>query len=125
MVPPDAFSTAAPQSSSAFCKGCDAGTQCDSFSSKVFSCASAGDIAAANNTASNAFLIDISPWVDFADYRALCRYCYRITSPLQAECGCGIQRETVEGARLADKSRDHRRGAGGVAGRGGAGNLRY
>src|SRR6185503_17105682 len=41
MVPPDSFSTSAPHSSSAFCKGCDGGTQCDSFSSKVFSCASA------------------------------------------------------------------------------------
>src|ERR1044072_4765975 len=110
MVPPDAFSTAAPQSSSAFCNGCDAGTQCDSFSSKVFSCASAGDTRAANSTASNPFLIDISPLVDFADYHALCGYCYRITSPLQAECGCGIQHGDSQGARLADKSRNHRRG---------------
>src|ERR1043166_7008535 len=99
MVPPDAFSTAAPQSSSAFCSGWEAGTQCDSFSSKVFSCASAGDTKAANNTASNAFLIDISPWVIFAGYHALCGYCYRITSPLQAEGGCGIQRRLGRGSK--------------------------
>src|SRR5664279_4476561 len=59
MVPPDAFWTAAPQSSSAFCSGCDAGTQCDSFSSKVFSCANAGVTLAANSNAKNVFLIDI------------------------------------------------------------------
>ena len=62
MVPPDAFSTAAPQSSSAFCSGCDAGTQCDSLSSKVFSCAEAGAMAgvtlAASSNAKNVFLID-------------------------------------------------------------------
>src|SRR3954447_25336066 len=59
MVPPDAFSTAAPQSSSAFCRGCEAGTQCDSFSSKVLSCANAGVTLAASNSATNVFLIDI------------------------------------------------------------------
>src|SRR3954470_8390274 len=59
MVPPDSFSTAAPQSSSAFCSGCDAGTQCDTFSSKVFSCANAGVTAAATSSAKNVFLIDI------------------------------------------------------------------
>src|SRR5580693_9802054 len=59
MVPPLSFSTAAPQSSSAFCSGCDAGTQCDSFSSKVFSCASAGVTLAASSNANNVFLIDI------------------------------------------------------------------
>src|ERR1700738_5179840 len=64
MVPPDSFSTAAPQSSSAFCNGCDAGTQCDSFSSKVFSCASAGVEAgvtvAASSNANNPVFIDIA-----------------------------------------------------------------
>ena len=59
MVPPEAFSTDAPQSSSAFCSGCDAGTQCDSFSSKVLSCANAGVTLAANSNAKNAFLIDV------------------------------------------------------------------
>jgi hypothetical protein len=59
MEPPDAFWTAAPQSSSAFCSGCDAGTQCDNFSSKVFSCANAGVTLAASNSAKNVFLIDI------------------------------------------------------------------
>src|SRR5580704_9629236 len=59
MVPPDAFSTAAPQSSSAFCSGCEAGTQCEIFSSKVFSCANAGVTLKASSNANNAFLIDI------------------------------------------------------------------
>jgi hypothetical protein len=59
IVPPDSFSTAAPQSSSAFCSGCEAGTQCDSFSSKVFSCASAGVTLAASSNAKNVFLIEI------------------------------------------------------------------
>src|SRR6202049_3859365 len=59
MVPPDSFSTAAPQSSSAFCTGCDAGTQCDNFRSKVFSCANAGVTLAASSSAKNVFLIDI------------------------------------------------------------------
>ena len=44
-------------------QGCDAGTQCDSFSSKVFSCANAGVTLAASssakNVAENVFLIDI------------------------------------------------------------------
>src|ERR1700727_3344965 len=62
MVPPDSFSTPAPQSSSAFCSGCDAGTQCDSFSSQVLSCASAGvtlTVNSANRGARSVFLIDI------------------------------------------------------------------
>ena len=59
MVPPESFSTAAPQSSSAFCSGCDAGTQCDIFSSKFFSCAIAGVTLAASSSAKNAFLMDI------------------------------------------------------------------
>src|SRR5665213_1871064 len=59
MVPPLSFSTDAPQSSSAFCSGCDAGTQCDSFRSKVFSCANAGVTLAASSSAKNVFLIDI------------------------------------------------------------------
>src|SRR5256886_17635359 len=59
MVPPDSFSTAAPQSSSDFCSGCDAGTQCDSFNSKVFSCANAGVTLAASSNANNVFLITI------------------------------------------------------------------
>src|SRR3954454_2981372 len=102
MVPPEAFSTAAPQSSSAFCKGCEAGTQCDSFSSKVFSWPRAGDTLAANNTANNAFLIDISPFE--SDLNALCRYCYRITSPLQAGLGCGMQPSDDQGSHGADQS---------------------
>src|SRR5580698_8838057 len=61
MVPPDAFSTAAPHSSSDFCKGCDAGTQCDSFSSKVFSCAKAAVVLTASSKASRAFLIGLPP----------------------------------------------------------------
>src|ERR1019366_9060192 len=42
MVPPESFSTEAPHSSSAFCNGCDGGTQCESLSSKVLSWASVG-----------------------------------------------------------------------------------
>src|SRR5579871_160397 len=61
MVPPEAFSTAAAQSSSAFCRGCEAGTQCEIFSSKVFSCAEAGAAQTANSTASSAFFILSSP----------------------------------------------------------------
>src|SRR5215510_13531267 len=59
MVPPEAFSTAAPQSSIAFCSGCEAGTQCEIFNSKVFSCANAGVTLAASSSAKNVFLIDI------------------------------------------------------------------
>src|SRR5580698_8468275 len=42
MVPPESFSIEAPHSSIDFCNGCDGGTQCESFSSKVLSCANAG-----------------------------------------------------------------------------------
>src|SRR5690242_8563023 len=59
MVPPEAFSTAAPQSSSDFCSGCEAGTQCEIFRSKVFSWASAGVTPAASSSAKNVFLIGI------------------------------------------------------------------
>ena len=60
MVPPESFSTAAAQSSSDFCSGCEAGTQCEIFSSKVFSCAEAqGVTLAASSNAKNVFLIDI------------------------------------------------------------------
>src|SRR5882724_10925098 len=41
MVPFEAFSIEAPQSSSAFCSGCDGGTQWERRSSKVLSCANA------------------------------------------------------------------------------------
>src|SRR5271157_3968620 len=41
MVPFEAFWMSSPQSSIAFCNGCDGGTQCDNFSSKVLSCADA------------------------------------------------------------------------------------
>ena len=53
------LSTALPQSSRAFCSGCEAGTQCEIFSSKVFSCANAGVTPAASSSANNAFLMDI------------------------------------------------------------------
>ena len=67
------LSTAAPQSSSAFCSGCEAGTQCEILSSMVFSCANAGVTLAASSNAKNAFLIDIPSsccfglWSPFAD----------------------------------------------------------
>ena len=54
------FSTAAPQSSSAFCSGCEAGTQCD-ISARRFSCANAGVTPAASSSANNAFLIGHLP----------------------------------------------------------------
>src|SRR5690242_13422612 len=54
MVPFEAFCTDAPQSSSAFCSGCAGGTQCESLSSKVLSCASAGDAAASDRPAAAA-----------------------------------------------------------------------
>src|ERR1700719_3615714 len=41
MVPFEAFWMSSPHCSIAFCNGCDGGTQCDSFSSKVLSCADA------------------------------------------------------------------------------------
>src|SRR5580704_13617682 len=41
MVPPESFSIEAPHSSIDFCNGCDGGTQCESLSSKVLSCAAA------------------------------------------------------------------------------------
>src|SRR6185369_1852997 len=41
MVPFEAFSIEEPQSSSAFCSGCDGGTQCERRSSMVLSCANA------------------------------------------------------------------------------------
>ena len=42
MVPFEAFSIEEPQSSSAFCSGCDGGTQCDKLAARtVLSCASA------------------------------------------------------------------------------------
>ena len=59
MVPPESFSTAAAQSSSDFCRGCEDGTQCEIFRSKVFSCANAGVTPAASSSANNAFLMDI------------------------------------------------------------------
>jgi hypothetical protein len=49
--------TAATQSSRDFCSGCDAGTQCETFKSKVLSCASAGLTLAASSKARQAFLI--------------------------------------------------------------------
>jgi hypothetical protein len=58
MVPPDAFSTAAPQSSSDYCSGCDAGTQCEIFRLMVSS-AQAGAAVAAQSRAKSSFLIGI------------------------------------------------------------------
>ena len=85
MVPPEAFSTAAPQSSIAFCSGCEAGTQCEIFSSKVLSCANAGVTLAASSNAKNVFLIDIVSlclvlYCACPDglFAGLCRHCYMI-----------------------------------------------
>src|SRR6202035_3434233 len=46
MLPLEACWTEVPQSSSAFCSGCEGGTQCEILSSKVFSWASAGAASA-------------------------------------------------------------------------------
>src|SRR5690606_29606025 len=55
IVPFDAFSTDAAHSSSAFCSGCDGGTQCEIFRSKRCSCAcSAGEVAASSAAAASA-----------------------------------------------------------------------
>src|ERR1700691_2192225 len=51
MVPPESFSIEAPHSSIDFCNGCDGGTQCESFSSKVLSCADAGPRLSASPSA--------------------------------------------------------------------------
>src|SRR5260221_315169 len=97
LVPPDAFSTAAPQSSRAFCSGCDAGTQCDSLSSKVFSCAQAGVMAgvtlAASSNAKNAFLIDIfslGGWSRATRRRSHYLTCYIDRAVFQAGAGSAI-----------------------------------
>src|SRR3569832_615381 len=57
MVPPESLFTAATQSSSDFCSGCEAGTQCETFRSTVLSCANAGVTLAASSKARQAFLI--------------------------------------------------------------------
>src|SRR4051812_26400754 len=67
MVPPEAFSTAAAQSSSDFCRGWLAGTQCEIFRSNVLSWADAGVEQTAKEAAKEAvthnadsvFLIEI------------------------------------------------------------------
>src|SRR5260221_5741267 len=122
MVPPDAFSTAAPQSSSAFCSGCDAGTQCDSFSSKVFSCANAGVTLAASSNANKVFLIDIVSPHDIMGFdRPLQILLYDIII-IASSCGASpraarLKPIIIRGASLADKSSNHcRRARGLVAG---------
>src|SRR5580700_10515977 len=69
MVPFEAFWMSSPQSSMAFCNGCDGGTQCDSFSSKVLSCADAVPRPSARPSAASpqSFKwrvpsIGVSPW---------------------------------------------------------------
>jgi hypothetical protein len=59
MVPPESFSTAAAQSSNAFCSECEAGTQCEIFRSKFFSCAKAGVTPAVTSSARQVILIFI------------------------------------------------------------------
>src|SRR5665647_3066022 len=125
MVPPDAFSTDAPQSSSAFCSGCDAGTQCDSFRSKVFSCANAGVTLAASSSAKNVFLIDIFSPRDPGLNGPLRLLLYDIIiiasrAPMPARFKPIISR----GASIADKSSNHWRGAGGIAAGTAASRLR-
>jgi hypothetical protein len=65
MVPPESFSTAAPSLPAPFCSGCEAGTQCEIFSSKFFSCAIAGVTPAAKQQRQQRFSHGHSlPWHD-------------------------------------------------------------
>src|SRR3954451_5156033 len=112
MVPPDAFSTAAPQSSSAFCRGWEAGTQCDSFSSKVLSCANAGVTLAASNNATNVFLIDIfSPRSGFSATLQILLYDIIIIASTGGARTGSFKPITIRGASGEDKSSDHWRRA--------------
>src|ERR1700722_8192516 len=125
IVPPDSFSTAAPQSSNAFCSGCDAGTQCDSFSSKVLSCASAGVTPAVNSSPNTAakratrsvFLIDIISLVT-SGLETLLRILLYDRIIIASSGGAAMTASKaikVKGADIADESSHHRRGTGGIA----------
>src|SRR4051794_35421100 len=81
MVPFEAFSTEAPHSSSAFCSGCDGGTQWASFSSKVLSCAIAPLAQSANAATSKAVLSCMNSSLWSALSRRLLRIDARVTAP--------------------------------------------
>src|SRR3954468_5995872 len=80
MVPFEAFSTEAPHSSSAFCSGCEGGTQCASFSSKVLSCAIAPLAQSANAATSKAVLSCMNSSLWSALSRRLLRIDARVTA---------------------------------------------
>src|ERR1700742_19264 len=97
--------------------GCAGGTHSDTFMLTVLSCANAGVTLAASSNAKNAFLIAILSLIGSGVDRPFCGYCYRIELSLQAGADCGIQPAITGGARFADKSPNHWRGAGGIAAR--------
>src|SRR6516162_4473233 len=112
MVPPDAFSTDAAQSSSAFCSGCDAGTQCEILSSMVFSCASAGVTLAATASARSVFFIRIvSLFWRLGLKRPLQILLYDIiirASPVTARGRLSLKLILSGRASIADEGRNHR-----------------
>src|SRR5229473_825321 len=114
MVPPEAFSTAAAQSSKAFCKGCDAGTQCEIFRSKVLSCANAGVALNASANANTVFLIDIVSLValGFDGPLQILLYDIIIIASRRHRPRLRLKPITPEGASIADESSNHRRGSG-------------
>src|SRR5215469_4366723 len=132
MVPPDSFSTAAPQSSSAFWSGCEAGTQCEIFRSKVFSCASVGVALKASNSAKKLFLIvhrlprGLLVQTDFRRPLQTLLYVIIINARLrQTQAGSAIKPIISGGASIADKSSNHRRRTGRIAARAIAPRLRH
>src|SRR5580692_882488 len=118
MVPPDSFSTAAPQSSSAFCSGCEAGTQCEIFRLKVFSCPNAGVMPATSSNANNVFLIDIFSLDAIGLHGPLQILLYDIIIIARLRQrprpGWPLKPITSGGASIADESSNHWRGAGGI-----------
>src|SRR6185312_4189041 len=115
MVPPEAFSTAAPQSSSDFCSGCEAGTQCEIFSSKVFSWASAGVTPAASSSAKNVFLIGIVSLFAFLSAFRMSEQGFRrplqillydiiiIASQRQTQGGLAVQAYNIAGSKYCGR----------------------
>src|SRR6185503_21315003 len=107
MVPPDSFSTSAPHSSSAFCKGCDGGTQCDSFSSKVFSCASAApEPIIAATAAAQTEIVKRAFMIAFLPLRMLSRATNYFRYSAGYDAGC--KEDRLRSNYLAAASRDPR-----------------
>src|SRR5580704_10090335 len=127
MVPPDSFSTAAPQSSSAFCSGCEAGTQCEIFRLKVFSCPNAGVMLVTSSNAINVFLIDIFSLdaIGLHGPLQILLYDIIIIARLRAAARLALKAITSGGASIADESSNHWRGAGGIVAGAIAAHLRH